>query len=315
MPLKSGSKVELRMKHQAVEVLWVARYDYPPGWRMNIPHEHDYYQIIYNFDGKAVFRLDPDIYEVAPDRFFIIRPFRMHQLFCDAKTGAKTLDIKFLVHDQQLRDHLNAIGPETDTPGLEVQAVFKKIREEGREKRDFYKELTHLYLEQMLYLIVRIHQAGLARKAEAAEEPAADETHDACQKVKAYIKAHYHEELNLKAIAAEVGYNQSYICQIFKRKMNNTPIGYLYSYRLKKAKELITFSDYSLKQIATMTGFKNVHHFTRIFHQIEGATPGQWRKTEKEGISKGVFINEQFTNKNFLKEMRQPPGLSGPGRP
>jgi len=121
-----------------------------------------------------------------------------------------------------------------------------------------------------------------------------------CNAVFKYIKKHYKEEMALRSLADALGYNQSYIGQAFKHNTKTTPVRFLYSYRIAKAKELIAYSDYNLKEIATITGFKTIHHFARMFHNLEGVTPGQWREREKEGIRKGIFLNESFENKTLL---------------
>lgn len=56
---------------------------------------------------------------------------------------------------------------------------------------------------------------------------------------------------------------------------------------------------------ATITGFKTIHHFTRMFHNLEETTPGQWREREKEGIRKGIFLNDTFKNENIFHNQSQ----------
>jgi AraC-like DNA-binding protein len=66
-----------------------------------------------------------------------------------------------------------------------------------------------------------------------------------------------------------------------------------------RAKELIEYSDYALKEIAEAVGFKTVHHFTRTFTATEGLSPGAWRRKYLEGIRKDVCINPSFSNMNW----------------
>ena len=48
--------------------------------------------------------------------------------------------------------------------------------------------------------------------------------------------------------------------------------------QLEYAKNLVAYSDLSLKQIATRSGFSHVQHMTNIFRQHVGQTPGEYRK-------------------------------------
>ena len=71
------------MKWPTAEVLWVARYDYYEGWGMNIPHEHDYHQIMYIIDGVGRFSLGEEQHEILPERmFFNILDRHFKNIFC-----------------------------------------------------------------------------------------------------------------------------------------------------------------------------------------------------------------------------------------
>lgn len=48
--------------------------------------------------------------------------------------------------------------------------------------------------------------------------------------------------------------------------------------RIRKAAEMISFSDMNLVQVASATGFTNLSHFNRIFKKIVGIPPGQYRR-------------------------------------
>jgi AraC-like DNA-binding protein len=65
---------------------------------------------------------------------------------------------------------------------------------------------------------------------------------------------------------------------------------------VEKACELMIYSDYSLKQISEMTGFKSIHHFSRVFREQKGISPGQFCRMEREGIRKDVYIDDSFDN-------------------
>ncbi len=148
---------------------------------------------------------------------------------------------------------------------------------------------------QMLYLLLRYDKEESFSPEEkiASIVPDSDDTG---HRVAVYIKTHFAEDMSLDNISSALGYNKSYICQAFKKDYNNTPMKYLYEYRIEKAGELMIRSDYTLKQICEMTGFKSIHHFSRTFRKIKGMTPGQWCNKEREGIGKDIYLNDHFCN-------------------
>jgi YesN/AraC family two-component response regulator len=54
---------------------------------------------------------------------------------------------------------------------------------------------------------------------------------------------------------------------------------YIRKHRIEKAKELMANSQYSLTEIAYLTGFSDQSHFTRIFKKHTGKNPSSYRKT------------------------------------
>jgi hypothetical protein len=71
---------------------------------------------------------------------------------------------------------------------------------------------------------------------------------------------------------------------------------YLLHYRVKRSQELIQNTDCALKEVAELAGFKSIHHFTRVFRDIVGETPGAWRQKYRVGICKDVCIDPGFSN-------------------
>lgn len=64
-----------------------------------------------------------------------------------------------------------------------------------------------------------------------------------------------------------------------KDELGCTAIEYLTKYRISVAKKQLEFTDVPIKDIANMTGFKTVQHFSRIFKEITNTTPAEFRKT------------------------------------
>ena len=56
---------------------------------------------------------------------------------------------------------------------------------------------------------------------------------------------------------------------------------YIKNLRIKKAKELMTETDLSILEIAQRVGYEHNSSFTRVFKEIEGISPAQFRKESK----------------------------------
>ncbi len=286
-----------------IEVLWVARYDYQPNWKLKT-HEHEFHQLIYVMAGSGRFFLDGNEYRIRGDVAFFIKPGQLHGLVTDQKTITKTMDIKYRVRDPDWMTRLCGIRPYLEIPhSVPLRTSLESIRQEGLNKEPYYKDVCCLHLMQVLLFLLRLEANAKATADEAIQDPDDSATGPVYRAVARYVHENYSREVSLRRIASAVGYNQSYICQVLQKEAHCTPMKFLYRYRIERAKELISYSDWALKQIAEMVGFKSVHHFTRWFRNSENTSPGQWREREKAGIRKDVYISENFVNLIFTESL------------
>lgn len=93
-----------------------------------------------------------------------------------------------------------------------------------------------------------------------------------------FIHKHYAEDITVNFIAEKLNISHSYLSQIFTKEMGISPIKYLVAYRIQKAKELISSSDYLVTDVASRVGFFEVKHFSKTFKKVTGLTPMQYKK-------------------------------------
>jgi AraC-like DNA-binding protein/quercetin dioxygenase-like cupin family protein len=279
----------------SVEVLWVARFDYEPGWVLK-GHRHDYYQLLYIIDGKGRCEVDGRIEPISKGEVFLFSPDKPHGLVPIGDSAVKTLDIKFLVSDSEIRLMLDSIHPERISGLSFVRELLEKIREEGASRALFYKELCNLYLTQVIIALLR-NSMSLSHTEETSLATDSSSGDMVCEAFISYVKDHYDDHLELGEIARSIGYHQSYICQRFKEVYGQSPMRFVYEYRLDRAKDFMLYSDcFNLEQVALKTGFKTVNHFCRLFKKYVGMTPRQYWDREVEGIRKEIYLSRSFYN-------------------
>lgn len=98
------------------------------------------------------------------------------------------------------------------------------------------------------------------------------------QQICAYVMAHYVHTISLDEIAAEVGMNRSAFCSYFKRCKGMTFSQFVTQYRLNTACELLKHSQKQVSEICFAVGFNDVPHFNRVFKELKGVSPKDYRK-------------------------------------
>lgn len=93
-----------------------------------------------------------------------------------------------------------------------------------------------------------------------------------------YIESRFDESITLPDIAKAAGMNHTTLTALMKEELGLTAIEYLMKYRITVAEKQLEFTSVPIKDIANMTGFKTVQHFSRVFKAQTGAAPAEFRK-------------------------------------
>jgi len=85
--------------------------------------------------------------------------------------------------------------------------------------------------------------------------------------------------MSLQQASEELDINPAYLSREFSRYFENMTFGdYIRKLRIEKATHLLESTNYSLSQVAHLTGFSDQAHFSRIFKLYSGQTPSAFKK-------------------------------------
>ena len=93
-----------------------------------------------------------------------------------------------------------------------------------------------------------------------------------------YIHDNYAHDISLTTAAEYCNVSVVYLSKLFKAKVSTSFINYLNSYRVNIAKDLLKNSDKSIKEVAGLTGFNNYNYFIKVFKDLSGENPTQYKK-------------------------------------
>ena len=116
------------------------------------------------------------------------------------------------------------------------------------------------------------------------QKSAQKKTPDWVKELKEIIQDQVDTNLNLSEISKSLDIHPSYLSREFSKHFNNLSFGeYIRKLRIEKAIDLIKANNYSLTEVAYLTGFSDQSHFTRIFKQHTGKNPSSFKKELKKG--------------------------------
>jgi len=93
-----------------------------------------------------------------------------------------------------------------------------------------------------------------------------------------YIENNLHKNLSNSILSGKINLATNAFSRLFKAEVGLSPQQYLKKKRIDRACALLDHSQNSIDTIADETGFADRYHFSKIFKQITGISPGKYRK-------------------------------------
>ncbi|MEN6384309.1 MAG: AraC family transcriptional regulator [Phycisphaerales bacterium] len=152
-----------------------------------------------------------------------------------------------------------------------AQALLKK----GLEKTLYSHEICCSYLRTLL-----LEQSSDFVPADAAEG-ASMNSFMRCRK---YIDENFSNLFLPSEAANKCNLNVRYMSKLFKIYAQTTPHEYIMRLKLNKAANLLLVSNFTIRQVAQMSGFADPYHFSRNFKKFHGLSPNYYRNASSENI-------------------------------
>ena len=97
---------------------------------------------------------------------------------------------------------------------------------------------------------------------------------------------HYDKEVSVSInssefISKEIGYDYSYLSNLFSSVEGITIEKYIINQKIEKVKELLVYDELSLNEISFQLGYSSVQHLSNQFKKITGLTPSHFKKLKE----------------------------------
>lgn len=97
-----------------------------------------------------------------------------------------------------------------------------------------------------------------------------------------YIDFNLSEDLSLAYIADKLNVNKKYLSSHFRKEMGETITNYINKKRIRESLKYLGASDLAISDVALRVGMYDLNYYSRVFKQIIGMTPSQYRNMMRE---------------------------------
>lgn len=230
----------------------------------------DSFLIVYTLAGQGTLSCEGRTWQVKPGEVFLIDCNQAHEY----RTCGESWELLW-VHfwgsgsrGYYSRYRTGCGQPVLHNPAPETAELLRTLLELAKLPGTSSELMISLTLTQLLTVLV------LCAGAEIEEDPA---LRDYVAGVLEYIDRHLAEKLTLERLAEAFARNRFALLRDFRRCTGVPPGEYIITRRINAAKELLKYTDQSVRQIAWQVGVENESHFIRLFSARTGCTPGAYR--------------------------------------
>lgn len=103
-----------------------------------------------------------------------------------------------------------------------------------------------------------------------------------------YCEEHCTQPITVQSIAEALYVSPSYVSKVFSRKLCYGFREYINALRIQKAKSLLLNTDKKILDVMLECGFQNQSSFNRVFRDVAGKAPREYRAEKKVGTGEKV---------------------------
>ena len=244
-------------------------------------HWHEFYEVTFVVSGTGSHTVNGEMLPLAPGVLFLLTPVDFHQL---APEPGQTLEVFNIIFsgdflDEELRQWLfgGQCYRHIQLPTKSSEMIlheYEQIWTENQSRQLGQQRIIRGALERILLELARLSSV-------ASSHPIASIVHPAIQTAVLHLQHEFRTDMSLEHIAAEAGLTPTYFSELFHKETGSQFQKYLQTLRLRFAASLLLASDLPVTEICFASGFGNMAHFERSFHEKYSDSPRSYRQKAK----------------------------------
>lgn len=239
----------------------------------------DEYQLLYIAKGKGVFQSRScKQVEINAGNVFLLFPGEWHSYRPDPAVGWEEYWIGFQGEniDNRVRNGFFSMQKPVYYVGIleEIVQLYNQGITVAREQKVGYQQMLAGIVNHLLGLTFSLDKHSGFDNLEVA---------NSINKAKILFAENLQQGIKPEEVAAQLLMSYSWFRRLFKEYTGFSPARYMQELRIQYAKELLTNSNMSIKEVAFNCGFENVEYFFLAFKSKTGHTPTQYREFTQGG--------------------------------
>lgn len=276
---KPGSKTDSDTDSGRIDLkpLYVSHAKYENDWP-SLFHTHPFSELFYVIGGRGSFLTEEATHPIMAGDFIIINANTSHteKSSPDMPLEYISVAVKDIYFTFDGYDEYTVFNCQEEQKDLKF--YMTAILQELMDKNHNYATVCQNLLEILVIQLMRWTNHSF--KIESTTR-----IHRECMKIKRYIEFNYAQEITLDNLARLSHINKYYMSHVFTKCFGSSPIQYLCQIRIQSSKDLLANTDFSITDVASLSGFSSHSYFAQCFQKDCGMTASAYRRECKKNVT------------------------------
>jgi AraC-like DNA-binding protein len=225
-----------------------------------------FYSVEFVSAGKGTLELRGKSYPLGPGSLFFYGPGISHKIKTDPDAPLLKHFVDFTGTGLSGLIKKTALfhTPLYTTSLLRIRSLFESLLTTGGTESRHRDELCVLLLKQ---LILCIDETALPHQEVFSP---AWQTYLRCRQ---HIEQSFQTLGSMEQAARNCHLDKAYLCRLFRRYANETPLQLLTRLKMGRAAEMLSGQNLLIKQVSEAAGYPDPYHFSRVFKRVYGIPP------------------------------------------
>lgn len=259
-------------------------------------HWHNDLEISVPREGAAIYQVYQKSYTVRPGEALVLNRNVPHS--CHSPNNSHARYSTFLARPDFIYGEFGSdVERNCFRPFLQNSAVpcillneenecTKSVLQKLNEVEEIFDQKSYCYELKIKGLLCEVYSLILCEHQKEFTKfiPSNQLELERLEQMLNYLNTHFESVVSLQELADQVHLSREVCCRLFKKMTGKTVTGYLEEYRVNQSLSLVQSSQYSIIQIADMTGFSNASRFAQAFRKQFGCNPGEYNSLKRQNV-------------------------------
>lgn len=246
-------------------------------------HSHEDYQFFFPSTEMPGISVGGRVFTGRPGMVYFIKSMIPHGMTYDlvgvaySRILVKKVFFEELVYALPnicMRDVPDFVEMKESDDVKQLVAMYRKEYRYGELRSDGIQKALSTTIISMLIRQFLSPSGSMNQKADSGIK---------IQEICRYLTENCEKNITIDNLAQQFNISKYYLIRKFDTNKYQTPMAFLASVRINKAKNYLQYSEFPIAEIATKCGFSSLDYFSKAFKKATGTSPSKYRENIASG--------------------------------